>query len=86
MSMGLLPDEVCSDTDKVGLPAWCVDVPDLTLLFFAQCFLEIGILLILAWLTHRYAKWARLRKARKRGKKGRKEPQSWSPYGSDKQN
>ena len=48
--MSFLPEEVCSNTDQVDLPSWCVDVPTLTAEFFAQCFAECCLLFLMMWL------------------------------------
>ena len=49
-----IPENVCSNTDEVGLPAWCVDVPDATLETALQLCGELCFLGVLFFLSYRF--------------------------------
>ena len=48
------PEEVCSNTDVVGVPSWCVQTPDITFYTVGQLLLEIIILFGLFTLSYYY--------------------------------
>ena len=52
------PDEVCSNTDELDLPSWCVETPDFTVDVIGQLCLEVCFLFLLffglhQWFRHR---------------------------------
>ena len=58
------PDEVCSNTDQLDLPSWCVETPDFTFEVFGQLCLEICLLVFMFFCFHQ---WFRHRNDKKVG-------------------
>ncbi len=52
------PDEVCSNTDKLDLPSWCVETPDFTAEVLGQlCFEFVFLFGLFAIIRWRYKLW-----------------------------
>ena len=52
------PDEVCSNTDELDLPSWCVETPEFSVDVIGQLCLEVCFLFLLffglhQWFRHR---------------------------------
>lgn len=58
------PDEVCSNTEKIDLPSWCVETPEFTVEVFGQLCAEILLLVFVFFCFHQ---WFRHRKDKKVG-------------------
>ena len=52
-----IPDEVCSNTDVIGVDEWCVAVPDASVELFAQLCGELCFLALIFFTSYRYFIW-----------------------------
>lgn len=68
--------EVCSNTDQIDLPSWCVEM-EFTVWTFLQLIAEIILLGLIAFTSYHYFRWRRQKKIEKKmAKRLNKQPPS----------